>query len=143
MDNGFSGLDQIDDLVQKLTRMGKEIDGRTRDKAVLAGAEKAKDLIERHPNVPVSNSNKEHAKDNFIVMRAKNGVYEVGPSKDFYYLLFHEIGTQGGTYKSPQGKSFSLPPLPAKPFMRPAFENGKRQIEAAMIKVIKREMNLP
>jgi len=143
MDNGFSGLDQMDDLIQRLTRMGKTIDGRTTDKAVLAGAEKAKELIERHPNVPVSKSNKEHGRDNFIIKQSKKGIYEVGPSRDFYYLLFHEIGTQGGTYKSPEGKTYTLPPLPAKPFMRPAFENGKDQIQKAMIRVLKREMNLP
>ena len=140
--DGFTGLEQMDELMAQLEELGLSITAEVEDRALQAGAEVAKEKIEQHPNIPVSKYNKQHAKDHIEIVKAKDGQYKVGALNEYFYLLFHEIGAEGGTYKDSKGKTHKTPRTPAKPFMRPAFENNKEEIEKAMMEVIKRELNL-
>lgn len=142
MTNGFSGLDQMEELMKKIAQMGKSIDQNLTDKALQAGAEIVKDKIESHPNIPVSKYNKEHAKDHIAIVKTTDSNYDIGVEEDFFYLLFHEIGTNGGKFKGKNGQEITTPSINAKPFMRPAFESNKEDIEQAMASVIKRELGL-
>lgn len=139
--SGFSGLEQFDDVVKNLRSMSKEIEGKVEDKALKAGAELLKEKIESHPNVPVSDDGSNHARDNFIVKKVEDGRYDIGISEDHFYLLFHEVGAKGGTYEV-DGRSYTTPDIPAKPFMRPALENNKEEVQRAMAKIIKKELGL-
>lgn len=140
--NGISGLGQLDDLMKQLAKMGENIDANIMNNAIKAGAEVAKDKIENHPNMPVSKKNKEHAKDHIAIVKVSDEQYDIGVEEDFFYLLFHEIGTSEGTYKSKNGNEITTPSIDAKPFMRPGFESNEDKIQEAMAKVIKRGLRL-
>ena len=139
---GFAGLDQMTDLMNKLQQMGASLNSTIKDEALRKGAEVTKERIENHPNIPVSSRNKEHARDNIEIRKISDDQYDIGATNKFFYLLFHEIGTTGSTYVAKDGRTYTSPSLPAKPFMRPAFENSQRDIEKEMMKVIKREFGL-
>lgn len=141
-DSGITGLDQMAALIRRIEQMGMSITEDVKDKALQAGAEIAKDKIEHHPNMPISNKNKEHARDHLIIEKVKDGQFDIGVENDFFYLLFHEIGAEGGTYKVSNGKTYTTPNTPAKPFMRPAFESNQDEIEQAMADIIRRELGL-
>lgn len=141
-ESGFSGLEQIDDVTRKLSSMGMKIDGSLEDKALKAGAELLKDKIESHPNVPVSGESKEHGRDNFIVKKIQDGRYDIGVSEDHFYLLFHEVGAKGGTYEGKDGRKYTTPDIPAKPFVRPSLENNIKEVQKEMAKILKRELGL-
>ena len=140
--DGFQGLDQMDELMRKIESMGKEIDADLRDRALEAGAEVAQDKIKKHPNLPVSDLPKEHARDHIDVVKVSDDQYDIGALEEFFYLLFHEIGANGGTYEGKDGKEYKTPNIPAKPFMRPAFESNEEEIQEAMAKVIRKELGL-
>ncbi|MDO7487042.1 hypothetical protein Q5O89_16865 [Peribacillus frigoritolerans] len=142
MSNGFSGLDQMDLLMKKLTELGKTIDNDTMEKALQAGAEVVKEKVETHPNIPVSKENKEHARDHIEIQKVSDDQIDIGAVDEFFYLLFHELGAKGGTYKGSDGRSYTTPNIDAKPFMRPAFESNQDEIERAMAEIIKRELGL-
>lgn len=142
MADGFTGLDQLAALTGRLEQMGQSIDGRLKDKALQAGAEIIKDKIENHPNMPRSNLNHPHAQDNITFQKINDDQYDIGARDGFFYLLFHEIGAKGGLYRGEDDAVYVTPDIQAKPFMRPAFENNKDEIEQAMMDVIKRELGL-
>lgn len=139
--NGFTGLESMDALVQQLQGMGLNMTDAVKEKALEAGAEVAKRKIEEHPNVPRSEGGGPHAKDNFLIKKVSSDQYDVGLASDFFYLLFHEIGASGGTYT--QGSvTLRTPAIPARPFMRPAFETHKDEIQNAMMRIIRRELGI-
>jgi HK97 gp10 family phage protein len=143
MDSGIQGLDQMKDLIRKIEKMGKSIDESVRDKALQVGAEIAKDKVEHHPNLPVSDENKKHGRDHLTIKKIKDGQFDVGVEDDYFYLFFHEVGAEGGTYKDKKtGKTYTIPTINPKPFMRPAFESNKDEIEQAMADVIRKELGL-
>lgn len=140
--SGFSGLDQMDALVRQLEQMGLSLTDDLVDEALEAGSEVVKEKIETHPNLPVSDLNHPHAKDNIKFKKVKDGQFDIGAVDKYFYLLFHEVGAQGGTYVGKDGKTYKTPNIPAKPFMRPAFESNKEEIERAMMEPIKRRFGL-
>ncbi|WP_101844216.1 HK97-gp10 family putative phage morphogenesis protein [Halobacillus sp. Marseille-P3879] len=140
---GVQGLEKFDDLTREIAKMAKNLDGETKDKAMKTGAEVVKSKIEKHPNVPVSSQNKRHARDNFKVVKNVNeDLYDIGVSDDFFYLFFHEVGAKSGTYKGKDGKTYTTPSIPAKPFMRPSLENSVGEIQQAMGEVIRKATKL-
>lgn len=135
-------LEGMNELMAQVQRLGLSINAGLKDEALRAGAEYLRDEIQHHPNMPRSNAHKEHAQDHIIVKKVDDDNYDVGAEDRFFYLLFHEMGTQGGTYKSSTGKSYTLPGIDAKPFMRPSLENNINEIQKKMGKVIKRGLGL-
>ncbi|WP_371017385.1 HK97-gp10 family putative phage morphogenesis protein [Pseudalkalibacillus sp. JSM 102089] len=130
------------ELISRLESMGSSIDENLTDKALQAGSEIVKEKVRNHPNMPVSNGSGPHARDNIGIKKMKKGQFDIGAREEFFYLLFHEVGAKGGTYKGKDGKKYKIPNISAKPFMRPAFETHKNLIETAMGEVIKRELGL-
>ena len=105
--NGIKGLEQFDNLMRELKRMGKSIDDLTTEKALRAGAKILKEKVINHPNLPVSNDLKKHARDDIKIKKIDEELFEVGypaNSKNSYYLYFYEVGTQAGTYLGDDGK---------------------------------------
>lgn len=143
MSNNSGGfeLDGMRELLSNIERLGKTINADLEDAAVKAGAEVAKAKIESHPNVPVSKLNKAHGKDHFAIKQVETGKYNVGVEDDFFYLLFHEIGAQSGTYKV-GNKKYHTPDITAKPFLRPALEDNKEAIQAAMAAKLRQGLGL-
>lgn len=141
-ESGFTGFEEIDNIVRRLNELGRTVSESVEDKVLQAGAEVLRDKIKTHPNIPVSAQDKVHGKDNFLIKKITPGRYDVGVSEKNFYLLFHEIGAKGGTYRGTDGRDYTTPDIPAKPFMRPALENNKTLIEKEMAKVLKREMGL-
>lgn len=142
VNNGFTGLEDFDNLMRQLEGMGHNIDQQAIDKALEAGAIVLRDKIENHPNMPVSNKNKAHAKDNIIYLKVKDGQYDVGAKGDYFYLLFHEVGAKAGTYQNSKGTTLTTPAIPAKPFMRPSLENNVAEIEEAMGRALRGALGL-
>lgn len=140
--NGFSGLDQMETLMRQIEEMGQNVNSEVMDKALQAGSEIVKEKIENHPNMPVSRKNKEHARDHFAIVKTYEGNFDIGVEADYFYLLFHEIGTEGGTYRGKNNQELHTPKINAKPFVRPAFESNRDEIQQAMMDVVKRELGL-
>jgi HK97 gp10 family phage protein len=141
VENGFD-FSAMDNIMKALEGMGKTIDGTLKDKALKAGAEVLKEKVESHPNMPVSSEPKQHARDNIGIKKVSDDQYDIGATNEFFYLLFHEIGAQGGLYMGIDDQVYVTPDIQAKPFMRPALENNQPEIQKAMAKVIKRGMGL-
>lgn len=139
MDFKLEGMDQ---LLNHIASLGIQIDGTIKSKAIKAGAEVAREKIARHPNMPRSELSKEHAQDNIIIQKVSNDQWDIGAPQKFFYLLFHEIGTTGGKYKASNGSYYTSHSIPAKPFMRPAFESSKDEITRAMKAELKRGLGL-
>jgi HK97 gp10 family phage protein len=135
-------LDGLGEVLKNLDQLGLKVEGALKDAALRAGAEETKDLIEKHPNLPRSNKAKQHAADMFVIEKTDDDVYDIGVESDGFYLLFHEIGALGGVYKNKEGEHFITPDIPAKPFVRPAFEGGATEIQRKMGEVIKRGLGL-
>jgi HK97 gp10 family phage protein len=135
-------LEGMNELMAHVQKLRLTVDAALEDEALRAGAEHLRDEIQHHPNMPRSTANKEHAQDHIIIQKNSDGQYDVGAENRFYYLLFHEMGTQGGSYTSKAGNTYTLPGIDAKPFMRPAFENNLDEVQKKMAKVIKRGLGL-
>ena len=143
--NGISGLEQFDEIMEKLQQMGRSIDYFTTEKALRAGAKILKEKVINHPNMPVSNELKKHARDDIKIKKIDEELFEVGYPKSSgksFYLYFYEIGTKAGTYVGDNGNLYKMPNISAKPFFRPAFEGSIREIEAEIIKVIRKGLRL-
>ena len=138
---GEMKLEGMNELISSLDRVSLEVGGMLKQEALKAGAEKLKDKIEHHPNIPRSNKAKEHAADMFEIEKVDDDYYDVGVKKDGFYLLFHEIGARGGVYKV-KGEYYITPDIPAKPFVRPSLIEGSDDIQEAMGRKIKRGLGL-
>lgn len=143
MANNRSGmeLEGMRELLAQLEAMGMAMTETVMDKALDAGAEVVKEKVESHPNTPRSSGGGRHGKDNFVIKKNSDGTYDIGVTDEFFYLYFHEVGAKSGSYTI-NGISLETPSIPAKPFLRPSFENSIEEIEAAMIRIIKRELGL-
>jgi HK97 gp10 family phage protein len=139
-------LEGMNQLLKQLKHLNLKVDKAVEDKALKAGAEVAKEKIETHPNLPRSSIPKDHAQDNIIVVEESDGEYQIGAHKDFFYLIFHELGADGGLYYGTQDWNkdiaYVTPDIDASPFMRPAFEESQDEIQQAMAEVIKKELGL-
>ena len=142
--DGIKGLEQFDELMKELQRMGKSIDDRTTEKALRKGAKILKEKVINHPNMPVSNEFKKHARDDIKIKKIDEELFEVGypASGKFYYLYFYEVGTRSGTYMGDDGKSYTVGNINAQPFMRPSFESSVKEIQAEIIKIVRKELGL-
>lgn len=76
------------------------------------------------------------ARDGF---RAEVGIIGKRARRRAFYLAFHEFGTAG--VKDGFGKGIALPPIPARPFLMPAFDAHGPEIRAKAEAAITRALN--
>jgi HK97 gp10 family phage protein len=66
--------------------------------------------------------------ENIVISDIKEGgTVDIGPDRDRFYGLFLEFGTSK---------------MSARPFLQPAFEENKEQVQQKMADVIRRELGL-
>lgn len=126
VDLDFSDLDKLQKRLDEMGRKGSTLE----NKALIAGAEIINREIIR--NAPERTG---HAKKFLKVSKVSKEkgikVVKVGISKgdnsEAFYLKFHEYGTSK---------------MPARPFMRPAFERKRKEALEATHKVIKEGLEL-
>lgn len=122
----FSGLEEIRGNLSKLANSE-----HFRDEAVKEGADYFKGQLEENVYALGLKQRTGRSKESFIVdNKVVDGTIEVGLSNqanDAFYLYFHENGTSK---------------MPARPFMRPTFENEKGNIEKKMAEVVQRGLRL-
>jgi HK97 gp10 family phage protein len=139
-------LDGMEELMAKLKQVGTEVHNGLRQEAMRKGAEVAREKVENYPTVPVSAIQKQHGKDHFIAEKIDDDHWGIGVHKDHFYLIFHELGAEGGLYKGTKGWNediwYETPDIDAKPFLRPSFEENAGEIQRAMGNVIKRGLGL-
>lgn len=122
-------LTGMEELQKMLHMIGERIAVRAENKALREGAEIVREDAARR--APRSKLNKPHLADNIIKSGVKTdkgtGVkyIDVGPSKNFFYGLFLELGTSKMT---------------AKPFMAPALEEKRDEIYGTMADVLWEEL---
>ena len=126
MQVNFSGLDELRNRLSAMANRDN-VEKKTLEKA----GEYLKDKLEE--NVYSFGLKKRTGKSekSFVLSReVTNGVTYVGLSNqnnDAFYLYFHEHGTSK---------------LPARPFMRPTFEQEKDNIKNIMAKELRRGLDL-
>lgn len=122
----FTGLEEMSSRLKSLANSD-----HIRDEAVKEGAEYFKGKLEDNVYGYGLKQRTGRSKDSFKVdNKIVDGTIEVGLSNqdnDAFYLYFHEHGTSK---------------MPARPFMRPTFENEKENIEKAMANVVRRGLKL-
>lgn len=122
----FTGLEEMRNRLEKMSNSN-----RIRDEAVKEGAEYFKGKLEENVYANGLKERTGKSKESFVVdNKIIDGTIEVGLSNqknDAFYLYFHEYGTSK---------------MPARPFMRPTFENEKGNIEKTMADVVRRGLNL-
>ncbi|MEH7249164.1 HK97-gp10 family putative phage morphogenesis protein [Neobacillus niacini] len=111
-------------LLNYLEDMGKRVDYQVRKKALVAGAEVLKEKAKE--SVPVRTGK---LQANIIISDVQGEEIHVGPDQQgtAFYGHFLEFGTSK---------------MDAQPFLGPALENNKDELEAKMAEVIKRELGL-
>lgn len=144
--NGME-LDGMKDLLNKVQDLAKKVDEDLKDKALEAGAKVVKDAVEHHPNLPRSEFEKRHGADHVKIKKTKSGQYDIGFEDEFFYLIFTELGADGGLYKGTKkgindDQWYLTPDIEKKPFLRPSFENNLEEVQKEMAKVIKKELGL-
>ena len=72
-------------------------------------------------------------------LSAKVGLIGKRARKKGYHLAFHEYGTKGTSQGF--GKGIQLPPLPARPFLEPAFDAQRSEIASRVSAGIARATN--
>ena len=118
-------LSDVDALLRRMEQIG-QVSERIKEEALLAGAEvlraKIAEMAKRSPIV-----DKPHLAENIIISAIEDGKLDVGPHKSFFYGLYLELGTSK---------------MEAQPFMQPAFDASRSQIEDAMKAVLRQGMVL-
>lgn len=120
------GLEELSQIIKQYADAD-----RITEKALNEGADVFKQALEKEVYRHGLTRRSGKSVDSFVIdTRIVNGSIRVGLSNqdnDAFYLYFHEWGT-------------SL--MPARPFMRPAFEIHQGKIIIEMAKVIRRELGL-
>lgn len=122
----FTGLEELRSRLEKLADTD-----HIRDEAVKESAKYFKGKLEDNVYDYGLKQRTGRSKESFVVdNKVVDGTIEVGLSNqnnDAFYLYFHEHGTSK---------------MPARPFMRPTFENEKGNIEKSMADVVRRGLKL-
>jgi len=61
--------------------------------------------------------------------------------REGFYALFVEFGTKGFTGTDSRGRSLNIPPQPAQPFMRPAFNKYRRALRGRIDKRVEEALD--
>jgi HK97 gp10 family phage protein len=116
-------LDGMQNLLDEIARLNKSIEGDLKEKALSSGAEFLQEKIKEQAPVRTG-----RLKRGITFSDIQDDSVFVGPSfKDAFYGYFLEFGTSKSA---------------AKPFLQPAFDNHKEEVQEKMAEVIKRELNL-
>jgi HK97 gp10 family phage protein len=115
-------LHGMQELLRQLEQVGSEAE-RVKKDALLAGAEVVQQAAsERAPR------DTGKLAENIVISDIKeDGTVDIGPDRDRFYGLFLEFGTSN---------------MAARPFLQPAFEENKEQVQQKMADVIRRELGL-
>jgi HK97 gp10 family phage protein len=139
-------LEGMEALMNEFKKLGIKVDATVKDKAVKRGAEFLREKIEHHPNMPRSNEAKEHGQDHIQIEKEDNGQYFVGAHKDHFYLIFTELGAEGGLYRGRKSDNrdfwYLTPDIERKPFARPSLEENSGEIQRIMGESIKGDLGL-
>lgn len=139
-------LDGMEALMNEFKKLGIQVNSTVKDKAVRRGADFLRDKIEHHPNMPRSNEPKKHGQDHIQVEKDEDGQYFVGAHKDYFYLIFTELGAEGGLYRGRKSDNrdfwYLTPDVKRKPFARPALEENINAIQSIMGESIRRDLGL-
>ncbi|MFB1098172.1 MULTISPECIES: HK97-gp10 family putative phage morphogenesis protein [unclassified Terribacillus] len=116
----------IDELIRKIESLGQDTT-QAKEKAVEAAANIYRDEVESLIRARGLVATGKMAKS--IIVKKVDGeiAFDVGPSDDGWYLIFHEIGTSK---------------MKATPTMLPAFENTKAQMISVMAETLRKELRL-
>jgi HK97 gp10 family phage protein len=114
-------LDGMQELLRQLEQVGSEAE-RIKKDALLAGAE----IIQQAASERAPRDTGKLA-ENIVISDVKDGTVDIGPDRDRFYGLFLEFGTSK---------------MAARPFLQPAFEESKEQVQQKMADVIRKELGL-
>ncbi len=130
---------QIDDeeLEQALRKLADDLEAEALKAAALAGAEVIRAAAEARAPGPIEMEVVEADRAHALV--------EIGPDKEHWFYRFHETGAQphevepshtgGLAFPGEEGeivrRLIEHPGLPARPFLRPAFDEQQEQATAA------------
>lgn len=130
VDLDFSDVEKLQKKLEELGRKGAIIE----DKALIAGAQIIhKEIV---ANAPRRKKGSQNSREKITVSNVKKEkgtkVVNIGVQKDdnseAFYLKFYEYGTSRGQI--------------ARPFMRPAFENKRKEAFEVTHKIIKEGLGL-
>ncbi|WP_228307286.1 HK97-gp10 family putative phage morphogenesis protein [Priestia sp. J2] len=116
-----TGLKEMATKIKKIEAVMKS--AKISEKALRAGAEILRDEVKRR--APRSKGGSKHAADHVIISAVVEGKIAVGFIPDNWYMKYHEWGTSKMT---PQ------------PFLEPAFNAKRKEIQQAMYNVYVREL---
>lgn len=112
----------MQELLRQLEQVGSEAE-RIKKDALLAGAE----VIQQAASEKAPRDTGKLAENIVISDINEDGTVDIGPDRDRFYGLFLEFGTTK---------------MAARPFLQPAFEENKEQVQQKMAGVIRRELGL-
>jgi HK97 gp10 family phage protein len=115
-------LHGMQELLRQLEQVGSEAE-RIKKDALLAGAE----VVQQAASEKAPRDTGKLAENIVISDIKEDGTVDIGPDRDRFYGLFLEFGTSK---------------MAARPFLQPAFEENKEQVQQKMADVIRREMGL-
>lgn len=115
-------LEGMQELLSRLGRIGAEAEQVKKD-ALQAGAE----VVQQAASEKAPKRTGALAENIVISDITEDGTVDIGPDRDRFYGFFLEFGTSK---------------MAARPFLQPAFEENKEQVQQKMADVIRREMGL-
>lgn len=115
-------LEGMPELLRQLERLGAEAEQVKKD-TLLAGAE----VVQQAASEKAPRDTGKLAENIVISDIKEDGTVDIGPDRDRFYGLFLEFGTTK---------------MSARPFLQPAFEENKDQVQEKMADVIRRELGL-
>jgi HK97 gp10 family phage protein len=115
-------LEGMTELVRQLERLGAKAEQVKKD-ALQAGAE----IIQKAASEKAPKDTGKLAKNIVISDINEDGTVDIGPDPDRFYGRFLEFGTSK---------------MAARPFLQPAFEENKDQVQQKMAQVIRRGLGL-
>lgn len=118
---GFK-LEGMQELLKKLETLGNEAE-QVKQEALVAGAK----VVQQAASQKAPRDTGKLAENIVISDIKEDGTVDIGPDRDRFYGLFLEFGTSK---------------MSARPFLQPAFEENKEQVQQKMADVIRRELGL-
>ncbi|WP_031405270.1 HK97-gp10 family putative phage morphogenesis protein [Geobacillus vulcani] len=118
---GFK-LEGMQELLKKLETLGNEAE-QVKQEALMAGAK----VVQEAASQKAPRDTGKLAENIVISDVKEDGTVDIGPDRDRFYGLFLEFGTTK---------------MAARPFLQPAFEENKEQVQQKMSDVIRRGLGL-
>lgn len=136
-------LEGMDQLLNRINEMGRRIDGAIEKEALVEGAkvvqESAKEKVRKRTH---------NLENHIICSEVQDGQILIGPDQQghAFYGYFLEFGRSAGSKRRGPRRgpktTYNYPKMDPMPFMQPAFEENKDNVEREMAKVIRHRLNL-